>query len=264
MAKLRSSIPDFTFTTTPKYRTCLERTVSAALPPDVSLKARNFARSTASSYWLLQKTTSQGPEWLTLRVATHPLWLENAQQLEIIWENPRDFKLLKDQLQRHLMISEMAPAFFRLNQIDLSTLKLLTELERHQLIWFIQMAPQIAEAHKHRRFDLATDFSRTFLMLGDRNNASHLLVKVISPDFHQKLAQYFGRNLLFSQFTRHQLLKLLPTNQWIQSIMAASTIPTDWRQTLELAYGSGFTRFCLNQIKNQQKRLKQTGKDPFR
>lgn len=255
MAKLRSSLPDFTFTTTVAYRRKLEQTVMTSLPGGVNLIARNFARSTASSYWLLQKQSNRGLQWLTLRIATHPLWLKQAQQLEILWSNPHDFDLLGRLLKTYLTQTEMQPFYFQMNVADLSMLKLLVELEHHQLIWFIKMTSEVAQAHKQQRFDLVTDFPKTTLLLGDRNNANHLLRRIDHPKFQQQLAQFYGQNLLFSQFTKHQLLKLLPTNQWLEPIMGAERIPRDWKSQLKETYGNDFTTVCFTEMANQVTRL---------
>lgn len=255
MVKLRPSIPDFSFTTTPDYRNQLEKIVTDSMPVGIKLLARNFARSTASSYWLLRKTTKRGPQWLTLRIATHPVWLKHAQQLEILWGDPHHFDLLKNLLQTHLNQTEMKASFFQMSETDLSILKLLVELERHQLIWYIRMTPDIAQAHKLQRFDLVSDFPKTTLMLGDRNNANHLLIRMDHPEFQRKIAQLFGQNLLFSQFTKHQLLKLLPTNQWLQPIVSETDVPENWQYKLKEAYGSDFVKLCFDEIKKQSNQL---------
>ncbi|MFD1125172.1 hypothetical protein ACFQ22_07375 [Lentilactobacillus raoultii] len=255
MAKLRPSLPDFSFTTMADYRRRLEQTVRWALPIGVNLVARNFARSTASSYWLLQKQSNWGIQWLTLRIATHPVWLKQAQQLEILWSNPRDFDLLGRLLKTHLMQTEMQPFYFQMSVVDLSTLKLLVELEHHQLIWFIKLTSKIAQAHKQQRFDLITDFPKATLLLGDRNNANHLLRRIDHPKFQHQLALFYGQNLLFSQFTKHQLLKLLPTNQWLQPIVGAEGVPRDWQSQLKEIYGNEFVTVCFTEMKNQICRL---------
>lgn len=250
MAKIRPSIPNFSYTTTPAYRQRLEETVTQHLPAGATLVARNFARSTASSYWLLKLNAKAPFTWITVRIATHQVWLQHAQQLEILWEDTHNFDQLGQLLVRQLTPETIDQASFTLTAADLATIQLLKTLERDQLIWFIRMPPEISDAHKAQRFDLQTDFMATQLMLGDRNNANHLLVPV-KPRFQHRLADFFGKNLLFSQFTKHHLLKLLPTNQWLQPIMAAQQPSPNWRQEIVDAYGHEFAEMCFAEIRSR-------------
>ncbi len=253
MAKLRPSIPDFSFTTTLAYRTQLERTVQAALPDKIQLVARNFARSTASSYWLLKRDTVP-QQWLTLRIATHEVWLVNAQQFELLWSDPHDFEMLRELLHDHFKGNQQLPDWFQLSPTDIATFKLLTDLERHHLIWYLRLPETIAAAHKAQRFDLKVDFPKLELMLGDRNNANHQLRPIRNSVFQKILARDFGRNFCFSQFTKHNLLKLLPTNQWLRPIQQVQPAPNDWQDLLINRFGSKFVEICLAEIKA----------DPFR
>ncbi|GAF41640.1 hypothetical protein JCM14202_3595 [Agrilactobacillus composti DSM 18527 = JCM 14202] len=66
-------------------RQALLEIVLAALPADMQLMGVNFARGSASSYWLLHQSVGTKHYWLTLRLATHPLWLAHARQLELTW-----------------------------------------------------------------------------------------------------------------------------------------------------------------------------------
>ena len=65
------------------------------LPPAIKLIAYNYSHAGTSLYALLcRKQNTRVPEWLTLRIADHPLWLENSQQLFIDFGNPADLSRL--------------------------------------------------------------------------------------------------------------------------------------------------------------------------
>lgn len=246
LAKLRPNNGKYQFTMDDAYRQRLQQTIIATLPAGVELVASNYARSTASSYWLLKIVAENGQtSWLTLRVATHELWLAHAQQVEVLWDDPGDFDELTAAIKVGLTRPAMQANQFQLSQLDLALLHLLRTLEQHKLIWFIRMAPAMAAAHKAVSFDLKTDFLAAQLYLGDRNNANNLLVPMAVPDFQQRLATFYGRNLLFSQFTKHSLMKLLPTNQWLQPILGELAVPTDWQRLLVAAFGEDFVQTCL-------------------
>ncbi len=86
--------------------------------------------------------------------------------------------------------------------------------------------------------DLESDFIETDLFLGNRNNLNAMLLPVEAKDYQAELATLFGRNLLFSQFARGRLLRLLPTNQWIQPIIEyGETKESDWKKQLANDYG---------------------------
>lgn len=85
MAKPRPREQTYEFTDKPSYREWLIETVRAALPDGLELAASNYARSTASSYWLIKGYDDHDQVfWLTLRIATHRLWLQNAHQIEVL------------------------------------------------------------------------------------------------------------------------------------------------------------------------------------
>ncbi|MFT8398016.1 MAG: hypothetical protein ABF676_06450 [Schleiferilactobacillus harbinensis] len=113
-------------------------------------------------------------------------------------------------------------------------------LADHKLVWLVQMTPAIAASHKGRSFDLQNDFRRLPLFLGDRNNVNNLLVPVSAPAFQDKLIDFFGANLLFSQFSSHYMLKLLPTIQWLKPMLAADARIVHWPPQLAAAYGKDF------------------------
>lgn len=65
----------------------LYKNVAKALPATCSIRAANFSKSDISAYFLLKCAHNL---WLTLRTADHPLWLKNAQQLQIDLGDPAD------------------------------------------------------------------------------------------------------------------------------------------------------------------------------
>src|SRR5690625_4982892 len=65
------------------------------LPSSVKLIAYNYSRAGTSLYALLYRKQKSGAlEWLTLRLADHPLWLKEAHQLFIDFGNPADLSSL--------------------------------------------------------------------------------------------------------------------------------------------------------------------------
>lgn len=88
MAKRRITHDPHQFVNTAADRRRLQLAVQLALPTNAHVLARNFARSSASSYWLLMLTQPNHatPRFLTLRIADHLLWLTNHDQLAISWE----------------------------------------------------------------------------------------------------------------------------------------------------------------------------------
>lgn len=136
-----------------------DRNSPGSLARWVELAASNYARSTASSYWLIKGYDEhQQVYWVTLRVATHRLWLQNAHQIEVLWEEPGTFGDLFNAVSDSLHPIAVQEAKFRLSPLDIAVLNLLITLEHHKLIWFIRMIPDIARAHKDKLFDLTTDF----------------------------------------------------------------------------------------------------------
>jgi len=259
LAKPRPREQTYEFTDKPSYREWLIETVRAALPDGLEVAASNYARSTASSYWLIKGYDDhQQVYWITLRVATHRLWLQHAHQIEVLWEEPGTFGDLFNAVSDSLHPIAVQEAKFRLSPLDIAVLNLLITLEHHKLIWFIRMIPDIARAHKDKLFDLDSDFLDCQLLLGDRNNANNLLMPIDVPAFQKKLADFFGENLLFSQFTKHSLLKLLPTNQWIEPMLNEQGNDGEWEDEIRAAYGQDFVDICHRELKHQEKMYKKT------
>ncbi|GBG94169.1 hypothetical protein LFYK43_06280 [Ligilactobacillus salitolerans] len=170
-------------------------------------------------------------KWLTLRTADHPLWLQNAQQLQFDFGNPADLLHLPQKLTESLRSERKA--FFSLPTSELCLLKFLLELEKKGLICALSLPSAIAKAHKSLSFDLNSDFLAAPLYLGKRNNLNQLLLPVNDPEFQKALAILYGRNFFFSQFNGHHLLKLLPTVQWILPILTQKLSETlDWQSYL--------------------------------
>lgn len=60
----------------------LLQSLKKGLPPFVTLTAYNLSRTGISFYGLLTRKQKNKPtNWLTLRLADHPLWLLEAQQV---------------------------------------------------------------------------------------------------------------------------------------------------------------------------------------
>ncbi|MBO3091318.1 hypothetical protein J5F27_05200 [Schleiferilactobacillus harbinensis] len=212
------------------------------MPQGVQLVAANYARSSASSYWLLRWTSGAAmpPIWLTLRIATHPHWLTHVQQVEVVRPALPDLTGLSAAVRQALASPAAAAARYQFTPLELAVLRQLLVLADHKLVWLVQMTPAIAASHKGRSFDLQNDFRRLPLFLGDRNNVNNLLVPVSAPAFQDKLIDFFGANLLFSQFSSHYMLKLLPTIQWLKPMLAADTRPVQGPAQLAAAYGQHF------------------------
>ncbi|KRL12430.1 hypothetical protein [Schleiferilactobacillus perolens] len=228
-------------TSTPQFRQALQAAVQAGLPVGVQLVAANFARSSASSYWLLRWLSPDAlPVWLTLRIATHPHWLTHVQQVEVVWPKLPDLTGLADAIGQALTDAAAAAARYQFTPLELAILKQLMVLAEHKLVWLVQMPPAMALSHKGRSFDLQNDFRRLPLFLGDRNNVNNRLTPVHATAFQDKLIDFFGANLLFSQFSSHYMLKLLPTIQWLKPMLAADPRAVNWQTQLAAAYGQDF------------------------
>ncbi|BDZ29763.1 hypothetical protein RA086_01120 [Lactiplantibacillus sp. WILCCON 0030] len=252
MAKRRINHDPNQFVNTDAHRRQLQLAVQMALPTNVHILARNFARSSASSYWLLMldQPDHSMPRFLTLRIADHTLWLSNHDQLAVTWE-AGNFASVRQTLRQRLTPTTLQQYSYYLQPIDIVTLRLVLHLEQHQLIWLVQLSPTIAKAYKNQRLDLHDDFPSAKLLLGNMNNSSLQLVPVKQPAFQARLGQYFGRNLLFSQFTSHQLLRLLPTNQWIRPLLRQLPPTPSLEQQLAAAYGTDFVRIYVEAIRQQ-------------
>jgi hypothetical protein len=199
---------------------------------------------------MLTQPNHATPRFLTLRIADHLLWLTNHDQLAISWE-AGNFTAVQQTLHRQLTPETLQRYSYQFTTTDIITLRLILHLEQYQLIWLIQLAPEIAKAYKNQHLDLRDDFGQAKLLLGNMNNSSLQLVPVKQPAFQNRLSQYFGRNLLFSQFTSHHLLRLLPTNQWIRPLLKVLPPTPNLEQQLSTLYGTDFVRIYVEAIRQQ-------------
>lgn len=209
------------------------------LPPVIKLIAYNYSHAGTSLYALLcRKRNARVPEWLTLRIADHPLWLENAQQLFIDFVNPADLSRLAVKIDSLFKEPKTLDYFYKLSSSEIAVLQFLDACQKQGMIWAIRLPEKTFAARKQISFDLEADFIETDLFLGNRNNLNAVLLPVEAKEYQVELAVLFGRNLLFSQFARSRLLRLLPTNQWIQPIIKYGKMEgSDWKKRIASEYG---------------------------
>ncbi|SHE71356.1 hypothetical protein SAMN02745249_00995 [Atopostipes suicloacalis DSM 15692] len=210
-----------------------------SLPPSVKLIAYNYSHAGTSLYALLQrKQQAKTLEWLTLRLADHPLWLENAQQLFINFGNPADLGSLAKKLTVLFENPKVEDYFYKLTPSEIAILQFLDACQKQGMIWAVRLPEKIFAARKQITLDLKNDFIETDLFLGNRNNLNTMLLPVEAKEYQAELAVLFGRNLLFSKFARSRLLRLLPTNQWIQPVIKSGiTKGKDWKEQIANVYG---------------------------
>ena len=209
------------------------------LPLSVKLKAYNFSRVGTSLYALLgckQKTGAY--EWLTLRLADHSLWLKGAQQLFINFGNPADLSRIATKVAHLFKNPKINDYFYELSSLEIAVLQFLDNCQKQGMIWAVRLPEKIFAARKQLSLDLKYDFIETDLFLGNRNNLNTLLLPVEAKKYQAELGVLFGRNLLFSQFARGRLLRLLPTNQWIQPLIEyGKNKESAWQEQIANEYG---------------------------
>ncbi|AYW45702.1 hypothetical protein [Tetragenococcus koreensis] len=211
------------------------------LPSSISLFAYNISKTDMSVYSLLCQTEYRGQnKWMTLRIADHPLWLKNAQQVSLDIGSPADLIHLPQEIQKKLHGSEKSESWYQMTQSELAILHMLDECQQKGLVWAVRLPEEIFAAFKKKSLNLQTDFMEAELFLTNRNNVNTLLLPFDAFHFQAQLARLYGRNLLFSQFSRHHLLKLLPTNQWIQPILKEEQVDFDWQRLIMHNYGKDF------------------------
>lgn len=207
----------------------LYTSVSQGLPSGDFIRAVNFSKSDISAYFLIKSGTNS---WLTLRTADHALWLKNAQQLQIDLGSPADLVHFKSHLRKRL--SQQKAKYFSLTADEIAIMNFLLTLEQQGLICVLHLPDEIAADHKARPLNVGTALIQYFFYLGKRNNLNHLLLPIKDKKFRQIIARLYGRNFLFSQFAGHNLLKLLPTNQWITPVLSdLNKRNSNWRQNCE-------------------------------
>ncbi|GAA5421978.1 hypothetical protein KV134_10260 [Tetragenococcus halophilus] len=220
-------------------------TIRLRLPYAVTLFAYNISKTDMSVYSLLHQNTAEaGNLWMTLRVADHPLWLKNAQQVSIDIGSPADLTRLPTTISKVLSCDMKTKNCYQMTNSELAVLELLDSCQRNGLVWAVRLPEEIFTAFKKRPLDLQKDFMQAEVFLTNRNNVNALLLPFTIPCFQAQLAKLYGRNLLFSQFSRHHLLKLLPTNQWIQPMLEKEQKLLDWRQQIIYDYGEDFYQRC--------------------
>ncbi|KRL05096.1 hypothetical protein [Liquorilactobacillus oeni] len=222
--------------------------VQASLPHKLTLSACNFTPASTSTYLLLKHREKGQISWLTLRIATHTSWLRHAAQSTLLLKKNTDSSILPQLINKKLNEAYTVKIFFQLSETDLALLKMLLFMEHYRVVWLIKIPEAIAKGHKKVPFDLKKNFLAAELFLGSRNNSNRLLKPIEQPALEKRLAFYFGANLLFAQYTRHRLLRLLPTNQWLQPILSTQPLNSDWVLKLETVYGAEFLRTCLQTI----------------
>lgn len=220
-------------------------TIRKRLLYTTSLFAYNVSKTDMSVYSLLHQNIEKNRNlWMTLRVADHPLWLENAQQVSIDIGSPADLVRLPRILSKVLSCDMKAKNYYQMTNSELAVLELLDSCQQNGLVWAVRLPEAIFTAFKKRPLDLQKDFMQAELFLTNRNNVNALLLPFTTSYFQDQLAKLYGRNLLFSQFSRHHLLKLLPTNQWIQPMLKKEQKLLDWRQQIIYDYGEDFYQKC--------------------
>ena len=210
------------------------------LPSSIKLVAYNFSRAGTSLYALLCRKDKKGTlEWITLRLTDHPLWLKGAQQLVLNFGNPADLSRLATQVEYLFKKPETKHYFYKLSSREIAVLQFLDACQKRGMIWAVRLPEDIFAARKKLSLDLKSDFMQSDLFLGNRNNLNTMLLAVEAKKFQNELAVLFGRNLLFSQFARGRLLRLLPTNQWIQPIIKSEAHKEkDWEKQIAKKYGA--------------------------
>lgn len=223
--------------------------ITSGLPQEVKLVAYNFSQSNMSMYSLLCRENRVGDlEWLTLRTADHPMWLKNAEQISIDFGNPADLLHLSTEIQYLFENPKIKDYYYKLSTIDLAILQLIDECQQHGLVWAVRLPEELFAAKKQIPLDLNEEFLEADLFLGSRNNLNSLLFPVHSKKFQSQLAKFFGSNLLFSQFSGHSLLKLLPTNQWVQPILNKEIDIGNWKEIIADEYGQSLMDVCEEAI----------------
>lgn len=217
----------------------LVRSLKEGLPLFVTLTAYNLSRAGISFYGLLARRQENKPtNWLTIRLADHPLWLLEAQQVSIEFGNPADLLGITAKVQQFFQDPQAEDYFYDLLPLEIAVLQFLDECQKQGLIWAVRLPEAIFAGHKKFPLDLKSDFMKADLFLGDRNNLNNFMLPVEAKSFQAALAVLFGRNLLFAQFSRGRLLRLLPTNQWIQPIIKQRTTDDHgWEKQLSDQYG---------------------------
>lgn len=212
----------------------LTNVVAASLPRGIRIAGINIAHTSGSTYWLLY----QQPDWLTLRLATHVHWLKGVQQLQVIWPDMPNVDGLQPVLTQALLSPAAHQIAFKFTSTDIAIANMLLWAASRKLVFMLRLTSAMANAHKHRQFDLQQDLEPLPLFLGDRNNSNDLLLPVVDQRLQQHLIRFYSRNLLFTQFSGHHLIKLLPTAQWLQTMLAIMPQTRAWPLAMATTFGT--------------------------
>src|SRR5699024_704161 len=110
------------------------------LPPVIKLIAYNYSHAGTSLYALLcQKRNERVPECLTLRIADHPLWLENAQQLFIDYGKPADLSRLAVKIDSLFKEPKTLDYFYKLSSSEITVLQFFDACQKQGIICAIRL-----------------------------------------------------------------------------------------------------------------------------
>lgn len=220
------------------------------LAPGSQIVAVNYSGNKNSIYFLIKLPLSKKLlNWVTLRVGNHPSWLDDAHQLKITW--PINGKSSHLELETKLGLQNLQKYSYQLSNFELAVLKQSLILNQVGLIWFLRMSETMAKSHKKESFSLITDFSKLPLFLGWRNNYNHFLLSINCPQFLKTLLELFGKNFWFGQFSSKQMLKLLPTQQWLDPVFQIENRKFSWQKEIAQNLGLNFlekTAYAIKQV----------------
>lgn len=208
--------------------------VAASLPQTMQIAGINIAHSSGSTYWLLHHQD----EWLILRLATHLHWLRGVRQLQVLYSDKQTTTELQSKLRQAFASPAAQQLAFNFTATDAAIANMLLWAAAHKLVFMLRLTPAMASAHKNRTFDLQRDFAGLPLFLGDRNNSNDLLLPIHDPLLQWHLILFYSENLLFTQFSSHRLIKLLPTAQWLQTLLATTEHPVPWPLAIATTFGT--------------------------
>lgn len=105
------------------------------LPSTIKLMAYNFSRAGTSLYALLSRKQKTGAlEWLTLRLAGHPLWLKEAQQLFIDFGSPADLSRVAIKVEDLFEKPKVNDYFYTLSSLEIAILQFIDACQKQNMI----------------------------------------------------------------------------------------------------------------------------------
>ena len=220
------------------------------LAPGSQVVEVNYSGNKNSIYLLIKLPSSKKMlNWVTLRVGNHPSWLDDSYQLKITW--PINGKNSQLELESKLGLQNLQKYSYQLSNFELAVLKQSLILNHAGLIWLLRMSETMAQSHKNKSFSLIKDFSKLSLFLGWRNNYNHFLLPINCPQFLRILLELFGKNFWFGQFSSKQMLKLLPTQQWLDPVFQIENRKFSWQKEIAQNLGLNFlekTAYAIKQV----------------